>query len=87
MRDFNPQLWFANREMDHVPTHFIKCPTPITYDRLEWVKTNLTGRYAILSVNVWMTSLTIIEETKTIHFEDPKEATFYELRWAGTKNN
>ena len=87
MREFNPHLWFGKRELDHVPPYFTKATTPITYEKLEWVKTKLTGRYVLVKVTSQQQSFAVFEETQLIYFEDPKEATFYELRWSGTKNN
>jgi len=85
----NPLLWFSEREIKtHVPPHFVKCESPLTEKSKLWVITKLQGRY---SINIGsdnndtdtLTYLFIDEEY--IYFEDPSEATFYELRWSGSK--
>ncbi len=82
-KEFNPQLWYGERNLTYVPRHFIKAPTTITTESELWVITSLQGRYAIIDdidfINLVMNS------NKTIYFEDPKEAMMYELRWSGSK--
>jgi hypothetical protein len=88
----NPLLWFSEREIKtHVPPHFIKCESPLTEKSKLWVITRLQGRYSI-SVdtgskeddNIGNITYLFIDQ-EHIYFEDPAEATFYELRWSGSK--
>lgn len=85
----NPLLWFGEREVKtHVPPHFIKCESQLTEKSKLWVMTKLQGRYSICigQDNDDNNSITYIFADKHfIYFEDPAEATFYELRWAGSK--
>lgn len=85
MREINPQVWFGEREVSHVPPHFVKCPTPLTTASLSWVESSLTGRYA---VNTYNDDFDFFLSSSThLYVEDPREATVYELRWAGSQNN
>ena len=86
MREFNPKVWFGERELFHVPPHFVKCETPVTPETIQWIECTLIGRYALSSFSE---SDTFFWDSKQyIYFEDPKEAMMYELRWSGqTENN
>jgi hypothetical protein len=85
----NPLLWFSEREIKtHVPPHFVKCESPLTEKSKLWVITKLQGRYSISigSDNNDTNTLTyLFIDEEHIYFEDPSEATFYELRWSGSK--
>jgi hypothetical protein len=85
----NPLLWFSEREIKtHVPPHFVKCESPLTEKSKLWVITKLQGRYSISigSDNNDTNTLTyLFIDEEYIYFEDPAEATFYELRWSGSK--
>lgn len=85
----NPLLWFSEREVKtHVPPHFVRCESPLTEKSKLWVITKLQGRYSISigSDNNDDDTLTyLFIDEKYIYFEDPAEATFYELRWSGSK--
>jgi hypothetical protein len=83
MRDVNLQVWFGERELTHVPPHFVKATTPLTSESLHWINSKLTGRYTI-STYTDDTNF-IIDLSKSVYFEDPGEAMMYELRWAGSK--
>jgi hypothetical protein len=85
MRELNPQAWFGERELTHVPPHFVKCQTPVTTESLIWVSSALTGRYAISTYND--DSDFFLSAASHLYLEDPREATIYELRWAGSQNN
>lgn len=80
MTELNPLIWFTERELDFVPKHFVKAPTPVNSQSLFWVKSTLTGRYSCQANHE---SNVIFHESTIIYFEDPKELTIYELRWAG----
>jgi hypothetical protein len=79
----NPVKWFSVRELDKVPPHFIKASTPISDKAKLWVITKLEGRYAIAEGDGPDDFLLI--SPQYIFFEDPSEATMFELRWAGSK--
>jgi hypothetical protein len=80
MREFSPQVWFGERELKHVPPHFVKCHTSINSERMQWVHKTLTGRYALSSYYDHETFFLDVESI--IYFENPAEATLYELRWS-----
>lgn len=85
MREVNPQIWFGERELSHVPPHFVKCSTPLTTESLIWVESSLTGRYAVSTYNEDFDFF--LSANTLLYLEDPREATIYELRWAGSQNN
>jgi hypothetical protein len=76
INDINLNTWFMNREMDFVPDHFVRSKTAMTPEAREWVLETLTGRFAV------MHSYSLVSGSYTVAFEDPKEALFYELKWA-----
>ena len=83
MREVNPQVWYGERELSHVPPHFIKSTTPLTNESLNWVNSKLIGRY---SLSTYSEHQNFVFESRTnIYFEDPGEAMMYELRWSGSK--
>jgi hypothetical protein len=82
-REINPQVWFGERELHHVPPHFVKATTPLTTESMSWVNTRLISRYALSSL--WETDNFIFDSGSYVYFEDPSEAMLYELRWSGTK--
>ena len=77
----NPLVWYTTRKLKITPLHFIKCTTPLSDNSLEWVINKLQGRYSIEDEN----EDDFFSSIQYIFFEDPSEATVYELRWAGTK--
>ena len=72
--DINLYTWFTNRELDFVPSHFVKSKTVLTTESKLWILEKLTGRFAISGSDG-------IFGTASPWFEDPKEAVFYELTW------
>lgn len=77
----DPIIWFGDRRLDYPPGHFIMATTLLTPDSLHWVLNSLRGRYAItLNSNNFFFSA--IDNLGNISFEDPSEATLYELRWS-----
>ena len=72
----NPLIWYAERELSFVPRHFIKCPTPLNSQSINWVKNKITGRFAIAADPIVTDSY--------VYFEDQKDVTLYEIIWAGT---
>jgi len=84
MREMNPLVWFGTRLVNPIPKHFVRASTPITSESEQWVLTKLKGRYGTGTVDITSSNMVISAEWNTfMFFEDPAEATFYELRWAG----
>lgn len=77
INDINLNTWFMDRELDFVPDHFVKSKTSLTPAAREWVLETLIGRFAIMH-SVFSSG----GGPYAIAFEDPKEALFYELKWA-----
>ena len=75
----NPLIWYAERELDFVPRHFVKCPTPVNQQALHYIQNKTVGRYALGSDNS-----VDFDFTTYVYFEDEREATMYELIWAGS---
>lgn len=84
MIEINPLIWFVDRELDTAPQHFIKCSTPIKTESLFWVRSKLSGRFAVENSLSIGHSL-VIDHHSFIYFEDSKDAMLYELRWSGAK--
>lgn len=78
--EVDPIVWFAERQLPYPPAHFVMATTPLTTDAKQWVLDNLRGRYAITQ-NV-SDFLSMFDSLGNISFEDPSEATIYELRWS-----
>lgn len=75
----DPYIWFGKREVNFCPKHFILTTTPLTMNSKQWVLDNLRGRFSIIQSN----QLFLIDYyLGNIAFEDPKDATFYELKWS-----
>lgn len=85
MIEFDVGVYNSEREVENCPIHFIKTQTPITHDALNWVRNTLKGRYSLIFSEDETTNF-IFTQKLNIYFEDPSEATVYELRWSGSTN-
>lgn len=75
----DPCIWFGKRQVDFCPKHFISASTPLTMDSKQWVLDNLKGRFCIIQTS----QLFLVEYyLGNIAFENPTDATFYELKWS-----
>jgi len=72
-----PEVWFIDRNMSHKPAHFVQATTPATDASVEWILSSLTGRFFLES----SIDENFIDNTH-VSFEDPSEATLYELKWS-----
>lgn len=79
----NPLIWFMERELDFVPAHFIKCPTPISPQSKQWVQNKTNGRFAFAPLDQ---QGNLVSNTVVVFFEDEKDAMLYELLWASSSN-
>jgi hypothetical protein len=77
--EIDPYIWFADRELNFSPKHFILSSTPLTIESKQWILDNLKGRFCIVKTNDFFL---IDYYLGNIAFEDPKDATFYELKWS-----
>jgi hypothetical protein len=76
VNNINLMTWYANRELDFCPKHFIKATTPLTDDSKLWIYEKCVGRFYTDAED----SLFLFGET--VYFEDPQEAVLYELTWS-----
>jgi len=77
--NINLYTWFCDRQLEFCPRHFIKCNASLNEEAKFWVYENLKGRFYIKELSV----LSLLsEQEQEIYFEDPQEATLYELRWS-----
>ena len=71
--------WYSTRKLEFLPGHFVRVSTPITPDSLFWIESNLKGRYTLITTF----SLQVIANSVIVPaFENPEEATIYELTWS-----
>ena len=77
--NINLHTWFMQRELQFCPKHFIKCNAFLTQEAKFWVYENLKGRF--YTKDLLVLSL-VSDQEQEIYFEDPQEATLYELRWS-----
>lgn len=75
--EIKPQVWFIERQMQFKPLHFVKAATPASNKAIEWIQTSLSGRFYLeKSID------DLFDEKIYPSFEDPAEATLYELKWS-----
>jgi len=85
--NINPLAWYGVRELNFKPRHFVVATTELTTESLNWIAHTLVGRYAIVSKPL-TEYLDILSRTRSYistdvpAFEDPTEATLYELTWS-----
>lgn len=80
----NPYIWFCEREVNFRPKHFIITNTPLTNESKKWIYEKLTGRFSVITqlYNSNNNPRLIEGYARVPAFEDPSEATFYELTWS-----
>ena len=61
----NPLIWYTDREINIVPTHFIKCPSIVTEESLFWIRNKTTSRYALID-DIESPSLNVISSHKIV---------------------
>ena len=76
----DPIVWFANRELSYPPVHFVTVSTQLTEESKQWVLDHLRGRFAVSTDATDF--LFNMNSLGSISFEDPKEATIFELKWS-----
>lgn len=78
--EIDPYIWFGKREIEFCPKHFVISDTPLTDESKQWVLDNIKGRFSIIQKN---NQLFLIDYyLGNIAFENPMDATFYELKWS-----
>ena len=79
----DPIIWYANRELEFIPNHFIKCSTPVTTANMQWTRNKTTGRYAFCNETT-VSRTNLLFDGRRVYFENERDAMLYELLWAGS---
>lgn len=87
--EINPYVYFAERELQYKPTHFVQTKTAITLESRKWINNKLKGRFCVVNLEKLYNMMEISNTNIIVEglngypaFEDPAEATFYELTWS-----
>jgi hypothetical protein len=84
MTELNVYTWFSNRELNYCPAHFVVVDTLITQESKQWILEKLTGRFCLVEIpnyidsnvsNPWAFGYSPA-------FENPQEATYFQLIWS-----
>ena len=78
----NLQTWHTERELDYCPKHFVSTNTPISDESLIWILEKLEGRFYIQPAETYSFAALLEGAERIPYFEDPLEATVYELTWS-----
>jgi hypothetical protein len=78
----DPASWFTERELKYTPKHFVVSTTPLTVDSKIWILNKLKGRFSVAFAEDSTDDVLVFQLMGKPAFEDPKEATFYELTWS-----
>ena len=79
MININLHTWFCDRELNFCPKHFVMASTPITEESKQWILERLTGRFYLQTHGAGTYTFA---RDEIPYFEDPTEATLYELTWS-----
>lgn len=81
--------WFSERQLSYKPKHFVITKTPATEENKKWIFDKLRGRFCLVQFEETITvqdmggPMDLFSQLETYPaFEDPAEATFYELTWS-----
>jgi len=85
--ELNPLVWFGTRELLYTPKHFTVASTSLTPESKIWILNNLKGRFSCVNhTDDYSSDSGISLFVDSIYgrpaFEDPAEATMYELKWS-----
>ena len=75
--EVKPCVWFVDRELGFKPVHFVKAVTPANSKAIQWILNSLSGRFFLEK-----SYDDVFDEKVYPSFEDPAEATLYELKWS-----
>jgi hypothetical protein len=79
----DPFSWYTNRELSFTPLHFTQTKTPLTIESKLWILNTLRGRFSVCQPSdTEYVEFELIMSEGVPAFEDPKEATMYELKWS-----
>ena len=81
--ELDPITWFSERELKYTPRHFVISSTALTQESKDWILKNLRGRFSCVHwVNENQPNMLFDSLYGRPAFEDPREATIYELTWS-----
>lgn len=80
--DIDLITWHTERCLPHKPAHFISTRTAVSNESLQWIYDTLHGRFALVELTAADSLHSLIDSNLVPAFEDPSEATFYELTWS-----
>lgn len=79
----DPISWYTERELSFTPLHFTQTTTPLTIESKLWILNTLRGRFSVFQpADNTQINFDLILSEGVPAFEDPKEATMYELKWS-----
>lgn len=80
----DPISWYGEvRLLPFTPLHFTQAITPLTTESKLWILDTLRGRFSVYQPpNTEYDDFDLIMSEGVPAFEDPKEATMYELKWS-----
>jgi hypothetical protein len=78
--EIDPMIWFAQRQVDYPPVHFVLVSTTLNAESKQWILNKLRGRFAITVDSTDF--LFNMDSLGCVSFEDPREATIFELTWS-----
>jgi hypothetical protein len=78
----DPISWYTDRELEFTPLHFVQATTPLTSESKLWILHSLRGRFSVFTPIDQHDDFGVLLSEGVPAFEDPKEATMYELKWS-----
>jgi hypothetical protein len=82
-KELDPISWYSSRQLDFTPLHFTQATTSLTSESKLWILNTLRGRFSVMRpIDTTYTNFDLLLSEGVPAFEDPKEATIYELKWS-----
>lgn len=81
MKELNVYTWFSDRKLTYCPAHFIVVKTFVTNESKLWIMENLRGRFCLVDA-LSNDPFTDPSFGNYPAFEDPQEATYFQLIWS-----
>lgn len=86
MTELNLYTWFAQRELNYCPQHFVVVDIMVTVTNKQWVLEKLTGRFCLVETpnydDAYNDDKLPFRFGFLFAFEDPKEASYFSLVWS-----
>jgi thiamine phosphate synthase YjbQ (UPF0047 family) len=81
MLELNIDEWFKERKLTTCPPYFVRATAPLSENAKDWIRERLVGRYAFVPISNEKSRYSW-NQIYTVAFENPNEATMYELIWS-----